>query len=162
MVNDLAQRPECADILDKFAKELEKKGKLDETEDGKTFIESVFDNLKKIEVNTRGAGSGARTDGNTIWVRDYSHLPTAHQNALYAKYIIQELVHAFRQKGTFTDARLGIAAESILNNMEPTIADKIREGFKATGYKERDMLGHYLINQFCQYTQEEVNNGQPQ
>lgn len=163
LVSDLAKRKDCADILDKFAKELGKKDNLDEIGEGKSFIESVFDNLDKIEINPKKAGSGARTDGDNIWLHDYSHLNKAHQNALYTKYIIQELVHNFKNgNGNFSDSKLAGAAEKVLTSMDPTAAQKIRDGFKATGYKPEDMLHHYLINQFCQYTQQEVDSGQPQ
>ena len=165
LVNDLAQRPECADLLKKFADELGAGGDLDVTESGKTFIESVFDNVKTFEINDAAAGSGARTDGDVVWLRDYSTLPKAHQNALYAKYSLQELVHNFKKGNhTFSDARLDRAARSILSGMDSAVASKIRSDFKAMAGKDSTdgRLAHYLINQYCQYSQQEVDNGQPQ
>ena len=163
LVSDLAQRSDCSGILSKFADELGKKGKLDSIDDGKTFIESVFDNMKSIVVDPQTAGSGARTDGESVWLNDYSNLPKAHQNAVYAKYVLQELVHNFKSgNGNFSDSRLSEVAKEILNNMNNDIADKLRADFKKTGHKERAMLHHYLLNQFCQYSQKEVDDGYPQ
>jgi hypothetical protein len=168
-VSNLAKRPDCADILNKFAEKLGsgKMGKLDATERGKTFIESVFDNLKGIVINDREAGSGARTDGDYIWVRNYN-TPTvskAHQNAAWAAYIIQEMVHDFRRNGgQFDDRAIDKAARAILDEMSPTAAAKIRSDFTAMAGKlanEDGYLAHYLVKLHCQYTQKEIDNGQP-
>jgi flagellar motor switch protein FliM len=76
---------------------------------------------------------------------------------------LQELVHNFKSgNGNFSDSRLSEVAKEILNNMNNDIADKLRADFKKTGHKERAMLHHYLLNQFCQYSQKEVDDGYPQ
>lgn len=87
----------------------------------------------------------------------------AAQNAAWARYIIQELVHDFRSNGRiFDDRTIDKAAEQILKGMNPADAAKIRKDFAATGKgSDEGSLAHYLINQYCQYTQQEVNNGQP-
>ncbi|MGH8553036.1 MAG: hypothetical protein ACRERS_07055, partial [Methylococcales bacterium] len=149
LISDLAKRADCANILKKFADELGKKGKLDEIGKGKTFIESVFDNLKWIEINDAAAGSGARTDGDVIYVRNYGRNNTnplfdltkpsmspAGQNAAYARYILQELVHNFRNgNNTFDDSGIDKAAKQILNGMDLTSAAKLRSDFAATAGK---------------------------
>lgn len=71
LVSDLANRKACADIMSKFFSVLAKNAKSDP---GKTLVETTFDNLKEIVVDDEKAGSGAMTNGSTIWVRGYQQL----------------------------------------------------------------------------------------
>jgi hypothetical protein len=172
LVSDLAKRRDCANILNKFAEKLGAIDDLDATQQGKTFVESVFDNLSAISINNNI--SGAQTDGSTIWVRDYTNnmlrppfdptkqsMSVAAQKAAWARYIIQELVHNFRRKGQFDDRVLDRVGRAILDEMDSTVAANLRKAFAESGKREVGGLGHFLVNQYCEYSQQEVDNGQP-
>lgn len=73
IVSGLAKRPACADILARIADKLGTFNKILPTEPGKTFIETVFDSMKKIIIDPKNAGSGAQTAGRKIWLNDVNN-----------------------------------------------------------------------------------------
>ncbi|MGH9949055.1 MAG: hypothetical protein ACRD6X_17935 [Pyrinomonadaceae bacterium] len=153
LVSDLAKRPDCALALELFMEALRKFGKQDSVEKDKTFIESVFDNLKLIEINPGKAGSGARSDGEYIFLHEPSPNPNRTQagyNAFFTSFVLNETVHAFRVGGVYGDDQLDKAAKSVIQQLNPAIATKIQSDFAANFPKPNDgNFAHVVIKEFC-------------
>jgi hypothetical protein len=158
LVSDLASREACAAILQKFKDVLDAtEGKIKETDDGKSFVETVFDSLKgEIRIKPEAAGSGARTDGDNINLRSPINDNQTFINGYYAKYVLQELVHNFKRGGRYDDAAIDRAALTIFKRDDPEKA--VSQAKRKQQERLTDgSIAHQLINQYCQYTQEEVD-----
>ncbi len=157
LVSEMAKRAACADLLEKLAAKLSTYGKLLPTDEGKTFVESVFDSLKTIRISPKDAGSGATTDGSKINLNVAPNGNATFVNNFFAKFTLQELVHNFRKSGIYSDATIDKAALAVLDDIDPSKAASERARKKSEKDFSVGSIGHRLVTGACQYSQHEID-----
>jgi hypothetical protein len=126
-------------------------------------IEALFGRIYLIEINPKqappkrvgsGASSGIINGKRFIWFSTHFQNQNISANfAWYVNLIINELLHHAKEKGGYTDKQLDQAAEKL---MTPEVYKEAKKNARTEGD-----IAHKYINQFCNYTQEEVDKGIP-
>lgn len=116
--------------------------------------------MKKIIIDPKNAGSGAQTAGRKIWLNDITDQKTSANKTFvknyYGMYIIQELIHNFKNKGSFRDSVIDQAALMVLDEIDPKTAAIKRQEQNKKGYAN-GTIAHQLSRDHCRYTQKEID-----
>jgi hypothetical protein len=158
-VLDIANRPNCKDVIQELLERLKKLGKDYETND----IEKLFDRIYSLEINPEkvtqfvnigwGASSGILSNGKRyIWYA--KNLPESKRRSFdYARLTIAELLHhSAKGGGYYKDSELDKAVKTILTpeEWEKEVAERKRQGGDA------GFIGHRYIEKYCNYTEKDI------
>ncbi|CAN5803856.1 hypothetical protein BH20ACI4_BH20ACI4_14220 [soil metagenome] len=176
-VIEVGNRPDCRDILSKMLNFL--KGR--ETGYYSTDVEKLLERINEVKIDPEkadparvGKGAVARIDDdkrNIYFSTDLSLSKTMTPSNILSNYvslIFAELFHHARVKDMYGEKDFDDAAEAVINSF----TDEEKKRFKPPTWKELNELkdkykkgsgyrGHYFLSRYCNYSQEEVDNGIP-
>jgi hypothetical protein len=156
-VLDIANRPNCKDVIQELLERLKKRGKEYETND----VEFLFERINTFEINPKqadpsrvgwGASEGIINGKRYIWYA--KDLPESKRRSWdYAMNTIAELLHHARKGNkTYSDADLDNAVRDIMTPEE--WQNEVAEREKVDG--SAGTIAHKFVNKFCRFTQEDI------